>query len=110
MAVHVDYVCWVAPGDWGHVHWFYGYLGPRGRLIWRSILICTRFIHCSSLTVAAIEMGSRQGIDCFPCLRSPHIFATMKKLAEADRAITRGPHGKALLLEIQLGGRSAGLK
>ena len=34
----------------------------------------------------------------------------LKKLAEADRAITRGPHGKALLLEIRLGERSAGLK
>ena len=37
-------------------------------------------------------------------------YDILKKLAEADRAITRGPHGKALLLEIQLGGRSAGLK
>ena len=34
----------------------------------------------------------------------------MKKLAEADGAISRGPHGKAILLEIHLGERSAGLK
>ena len=34
----------------------------------------------------------------------------VEKLAEAGRAITRGPHGKALLLEIRLGGHLAALK
>ena len=39
-------------------------------------------------------------------------YGIVKKLTdhEAGRAITRGPHGKALLLKIRLGGRPADLK
>ena len=38
------------------------------------------------------------------------VYQYMKKLTEAGRAVTCGPHGKARLLEIRLGERSAGLK